>query len=230
VSHSVRFRDPAGHSRRKVFVRKVDAARWLAENVGLSPSRIRNAAQVLGQILDAAAAGRLHRNPAQGLRRPRIVEREMTILSAAELERLACQIADPYGMLVRFIGWTGSRIGEAAALRVGRLDVLGRRVDVVEAATEVNGRLAWGPTKTGERRTVPLPHFLAERLGAYLVDRPHDPDDLVFTMPQGGPLRASKGGERYFRPAAASAGLPEASASTISGTPRRHWRSGRTPR
>jgi hypothetical protein len=38
---------------------------------GLSPSRVRNAAQVLGQILDAAVAGgRLHRNPAQGLRRP----------------------------------------------------------------------------------------------------------------------------------------------------------------
>ena len=208
VSYSVRFRDPAGHSRRKVFARKVDAARWLAENeaarnrgawvdpaagrdrlgewaerwfsstvalrpgtrrtyrllldhqilphlggvplasidplavhewqaglvaAGLSPSRIRNAAQVLGQILDAAVAGgRLHRNPAQGLRRPRIVEREMTFLSAAELERLASQITDPYGVLVRFLGWTGLRIGEAAALRVGRLDLLGRRVEVVE--------------------------------------------------------------------------------------------------
>jgi hypothetical protein len=32
VSYSVRFRDPAGHSRRKVYTRKADAARWLAEN------------------------------------------------------------------------------------------------------------------------------------------------------------------------------------------------------
>jgi integrase len=285
ISYSVRFRDPTGHSRRKVFARKVDAARWLAENEatrnrgawvdpaagrdrlgewaerwfsstvalrpgtrrtyrllldnqilphlggaplasidplavhewqaglvagGLSPSRIRNAAQVLGQILDAAVAGgRLHRNPAQGLRRPRIIEREMTFLSAAELERLASQIADPYGVLVRFLGWTGLRIGEAAALQVGRLDLLARRVEVVEAATEVNGRLAWGPTKTGERRAVPLPHFLASQLGAYLADRPHGPDALVFGMPQGGPLRASKWGERYFRPAVRAAGLPE---------------------
>jgi integrase len=116
---------------------------------GLSPSRIRNAAQVLGQILDAVSGGRLHRNPAQGLRRPRIVEREMTFLSAAELERLASQIPDPYRVLVRFLGWTGLRIGEAAALRVRRLDLLARRVEVIEAATEVNGRLAWGPTKTG---------------------------------------------------------------------------------
>jgi len=177
---------------------------------GLSPSRIRNAAQVLGQILDAAVAGgRLHRNPAQGLRRPRVVEREMTFLSAAELERLAFQVADPYGVLVRFLGWTGLRVGEAAALRVGRLDLLARRVEVVEAATEVNGRLVWGPTKTGERRTVPLPHFLADQLGAYLADRPHSPGDLVFTMPGGGPLRASKWGERYFRPAVRVASLPE---------------------
>ena len=73
----------------------------------------------------------------------------------------------------------------------------------------MNGRLAWGPTKTGERRTVPLPHFLAEQLGADLADRPHSPGDLVFTMPAGGPMRASRWGERYFRPAVAAAGLPE---------------------
>jgi hypothetical protein len=35
----------------------------------------------------------------------------MTFLSAAELERLASQIPDPYGVLVRFLGWTGLRIG-----------------------------------------------------------------------------------------------------------------------
>jgi integrase len=198
---------------------------------GLSPSRIRNAAQVLGQILDAAVAGgRLHRNPAQGLRRPRIIEREMTFLTAAELERLASQIEDPYRVLVRFLGWTGLRIGEAAALRVGRLDLLARRVEVAEAATEVNGRLAWGPTKTGERRTVPFPHFLADQLGTYLADRPHAPDDLVFTMPAGGPLRASKwgsgtSGRRWRRP-----GSPKASASMTFGTLRRLWRSERTPR
>ena len=68
----------------------------------------------------------------------------MTFLSAAELEHLASKIADPYGVVVRFLGWTGLRIGEAAALRVGRLDLLARRIEVVEAATEVNGWLAWG--------------------------------------------------------------------------------------
>jgi hypothetical protein len=59
----------------------------------------------------------------------------MTFLSAAAPERLASHITDPYGVLVRFLGWAGLRIGEAAALRVRRLDQLARRVEVVEAAT-----------------------------------------------------------------------------------------------
>ena len=50
---------------------------------------------------------------------------------------------------------------------------------------------------------------MAGALGAYLADRPHSPSDLVFTMPAGGPLRASKWGERYFRPAVRATGLPE---------------------
>ena len=42
----------------------------------------------------------------------------------------------------------------------------------------VGGRA--GVTKTYERRTVRLPRFLCEQVGAYLADRPHAPDDLVF--------------------------------------------------
>jgi integrase len=122
----------------------------------------------------------------------------MTFLSAAELERLASQIAEPYGVLVRFLGWTGLRIGEAAALRVGRLDLLGRRVEVVEAATEVNGP------------TVPTiwcsPCPAAGRCGP----------------PSGASGTSAR---RWRRP-----GWLRASASMTSGTPRRPWRSGRTPR
>jgi hypothetical protein len=63
----------------------------------------------------------------------------MTFLSAAELERLAFQIADPYAALVRFLGWTGLRIGKRRPFGWGGWDLLARRVEVVEAATEVNG-------------------------------------------------------------------------------------------
>jgi integrase len=183
---------------------------WLAGLVegGLSPSRTRNAHQVLGQVLASAVeAGRLVRNPASGVRLPRIVQREMTFLDGAQVERLAETIQTPYGVLVRFAAWTGLRAGELAALRVRRLDLLRGACDVVDNATEVDGRLVWGTTKGHDRRTVRLPRFLADELGAYLGGRPHGPDDLVFTMPQGGPLRESKFLERYLKPAAADAGL-----------------------
>ena len=43
------------------------------------------------------------------------------------------------------------------------------------------GIWSWGGVKTHEARTVRLPRSIAEELGGYLVDRPHGPEDLVFT-------------------------------------------------
>ncbi|HEX8135343.1 MAG TPA: tyrosine-type recombinase/integrase [Actinomycetes bacterium] len=61
-----------------------------------------------------------------------------------------------------------------------------------------------------QRRTVRLPRFLCEQLGAYLADRPNGPDDLVFTMARGGPLRQSMVSTRLFKPAVRAAGLDPA--------------------
>jgi integrase len=184
---------------------------WLAALVEaeLSPSRIRNAHQVLSQVLTTAVeANRLARNPAKGVRLPRIVRRDMHFLTAGQVEQLAAAITAPFPLLVRFGAYTGLRAGELAALRVGRLDLLRGTCEVVESATEVDNKLVWGVTKTYERRTVRLPRFLCEQVGAYLADRPHAPNDLVFTMLQGGPLREPKFAERYFKPAARAARLP----------------------
>ena len=65
-----------------------------------------------------------------------------------------------------------------------------------------------GPTKTYARRTVHLPRFLCDQLAAYLAERPHGPDELVSTAPQGGPVREQKFVAGIFKPAAARAGLP----------------------
>jgi integrase len=284
VSYSVRYRDPAGHSRRKVFDRKVDAQRWLAENEaakvrgawvdpaagrerfrdwaerwyattaalrpttrhdyrtlldrqvlpafggarladpdtlavrewlaglvggGLSAKRARKAHQVLAQVLDAAVdGGKLGRNVAAGVKLPKVQRREMHFLEAAQVEQLADAIDPRYTTLVRFATYTGLRPCEMVALRVGRIDLLRGTVRVAEAAPEVRGRLEWGGVKTHEARTVRLPRFLCDELGAYLADRPHGPDDLVFTAPLGGPLRESKFVPGYFKPAVRAIGLP----------------------
>jgi hypothetical protein len=65
-----------------------------------------------------------------------------------------------------------------------------------------------GGVKTHEARTVRLPRSLAAEVGAYLADRPHGPDDLVFTAPLGGPLRESTFVPGYFKPAARAPGHP----------------------
>jgi integrase len=159
----------------------------------LSPSRVRNAHQVLSQILAAGVeGGRIARNPAAGVRLPRIVRRDMHFLTAPQVEDLAAAIDPRYELLVRFAAYTGLRAGELVALRARHLNLLRGRCEVGESATEVDGRLVWGPTKTYARRTVPLPRFLCEQLAAYLAERPHGPEDLVFTAPQGGPMREQK--------------------------------------
>ena len=184
---------------------------WLAGLVsrGLSPSRAKHAYYVLYAVLEAAIqAGALVRNPAAGVRAPRSHSREMHFLSAAEVERLAEAIVPPYGVLVRFAAYTGLRAGEIAALRVKRLDLLRGTVRVVEAASEVGGRLIAGPTKTHAERTVRLPRFLRDELAAYLASRPRDRDAFVFTAPKGGPLRHHNFYQRQFCPALVRACLP----------------------
>ena len=66
-----------------------------------------------------------------------------------------------------------------------------------------------GPTKTDERRIVQLPRFLVELLAEHLAGQPHGPEDLVFTVPQGGPLRERRFLHGQLKPAAGRAGLPE---------------------
>jgi integrase len=185
---------------------------WVAGLVegGLSPSRVRNAHQVLSQVLASGVqGGRIVSNPAAGVRLPRLVRREMHFLTARQVEDLAATIDARYRLLVRFAAYTGLRAGELAALRVRHLNLLRGRCEVVESVTDVDGRLVWGPTKTYAHRTVHLPRFLCEQLAAYLAERPHGPDDLVFTAPQGGPLREQKFVAGIFKPAAARAGLPQ---------------------
>jgi integrase len=92
-----------------------------------------------------------------------------------------------YEALILFLGWSGLRFGEAAALWVGKVDTGRRRIRVEESVTEVGGRLVFGPPKTHESRTVILPQFVMTRIAPLLEGKGRD--DLVFTAPQGGPLR-----------------------------------------
>jgi len=161
-------------------------------------------------VLDAAVdANRLAVNHAAGVRGlPRRPEVEMHFLTEVEVEHLAEAMDTRYSTLVRLGAYTGLRPGEILGLKVKRLNLVRGTARVAEALTEVNGKLTWGTPKTHERRTVRLPRFLCEEVGAYLASRPSGPEDLLFTAPRGGPIREHKLMERYFKPATKRTGLP----------------------
>jgi len=108
--------------------------------------------------------------------------------------------------LILMAGFTGLRWGELAALHREHLDLLRGSVDVRYSVSEVNGHIEEVGTKTGERRTVPLPKFLCDVLLEHLGQF-SSPDGHVFASPEGGPLRRQNFYSRYFKPALGRAGL-----------------------
>jgi integrase len=199
-------------------VSHADVQAWVSRlTAGRSASTARKAHRVLSLILSLAVRdGRLAKNPADGIGLPREPQNDRRYLTHQQVRELAAACADPaetvakrrserghasadYELVALFLAYTGVRFGEMAALRVRRLDPLKRRVEIAEAVTSVNGALVWGTPKGHAIRWVSVPRFVAERLGEHVAGRA--PDDLVFTSPQGEPLRAGNFRRDVFTPA-----------------------------
>ena len=191
---------------------------------GAAAGTVRNVRDATRLIFDLAVrSGIVKTNPVKGAKAPRSRPNEMVFLDADQVAALADAIIEPpvmrrrrmqdkpnypeYGLLVRFAAWTGLRAGEIVALRVGKLDLMRRRVEVSESAAEAHGKLTYGPTKTYARRSVPILAPLADELTVHVAGR--KPTDFVFEAPDGGPIRHSNWYPRHFKPAAARAGLSD---------------------
>jgi integrase len=204
---------PAFSGRQVASIQQVDVQRFVSQmiNRGAAPGTVATARKVLRLVFGAAmGSGAIRSNPCDGVRLPRSPKEEMAFLTAEEVERLATTIRFPYGTLIRFAAYTGLRAGEIGALRAGRLELLQGRVQVAESVIEVEGHgLVFGPTKTYERRSVPLIPSLRDELGVLLAGRAQEADAFVFTAPDGGPLRHKNFYRRFFKPAVTAAGLSE---------------------
>jgi integrase len=108
--------------------------------------------------------------------------------------------------MVLFLAYTGLRWGEMAALRVHRIDFLRRRVLLAESATQVAGRMTFGPTKGHERREVPLPRFLIDDLARQVGGR--CAGDLVFVGERGAVMRSQTFQRTALTEAAQMLGIP----------------------
>jgi len=118
---------------------------------------------------------------------------------------MARLVGPDWDLLVRFLAYTGLRWGEVAALRIARIDLDRQRAVVAESVSPVKGVLTWGATKGHERREVAIPQFLVPALEAAIRGRA--PDELVFTGPRGGVLRAQTFQRAALVPAAEEMGL-----------------------
>ena len=189
-----------------------DVKAWVA-GLPLSASRVKQAYQVLSMMLDLAVEdGRLSRNPARPAHGkvkgmlPTIPRKSVRkYLTPQQLEALADASGDAR-VLILTLGYTGLRWGEASALRVKDVDILGRRLHVRQAVSDVKGELVFGTPKSHAMRSVPITGSLAAELQERILGR--SADAPLFPAPEGGWLYLRNFRYRDFDPAVKKAGLP----------------------
>jgi integrase len=180
---------------------------WVSDmtSSGLSGSTVRQAHRVFSLLLETAVRSkRLSSNPAIGVKLPRAGKPEKTFLTHEQVTALA-DAAGESRTVILVLAFCGLRWGELAALRVGRIDTMRRRISVAESVTEPDGKLIWGDPKNHQRRSVPIPKFLVDELDVLKAGK--GPKDLMFTGAHGGVLRNGNFRRDVFNPAAVKAGL-----------------------
>lgn len=198
---------------------------WVAELAasGMSAGHVRKVHGVLSGVLARAVRDRrLPSNPATGVDLPREVEERRKYLTAGQVAMLASSASElpadrprrstdesfeQYRLVILVLCYCGLRWSELAGLKVSRLDLMRRRIDVAEAVTEVNGRLEWGTPKSHEARSVPIPRYFVDDLARHIAGRA--PTDLVFTSPDGQVMRNRNARRAWFNRAAAEIGEPD---------------------
>lgn len=188
-------------------IRHADVQSWLSQ-LHKSATLVIRCHGILAKILDNAVKDRLlSANPARGVNLPRKVKKEHTYLSHEQVHALAGEAKYPLVVLV--LAYTGLRWGEFTGLRVRDVNLLRRRLNVVQNAVEVGDEVVVGTPKTHERRSVPFPAFLGKDVEAQMQGKA--PDDLLFPGDDGGFLRrtgTSKTSRGWFVGALSRAGLP----------------------
>ncbi|MDI3312927.1 MAG: site-specific integrase [Mycobacterium sp.] len=148
----------------------------------------------------AVRDGAIHRNPAAGIRLPKIQGNDPRPLTHDELWRLAGHLEDSRDrLLVLVAGYCGLRWGELAALRWSDVDFGKNTLRVSRAYSEEAPRGELSPVKDHQARTVPIPQVVSEELRRYGAQR--EPEALVFPSANGTPLRNRNWRRDVFDPA-----------------------------
>ena len=143
-----------------ISVRPSEVRAWCADLARTqSPATARHSLGVLRRVLDYAVQdGAIPRNPATGIRLPKVQGNEPQPLTHTELWQLAEQFDSRRDrVLIVVAGYCGLRWGELAALRWTDIDLDLRRLRVSRAYSEEAPRGEMSPVKDHQARTVPIP-------------------------------------------------------------------------
>lgn len=182
----------------------------------LSARSIRNIMKVvLKGIFDYAVSnGWIGENPVDRVTVPKIVsDDDMVFLSVREVELLADEaekIGKPVdGLLVRWQAYTGCRIGESLALKVGDVDADKRRARIGRTWTDDgHGGSMLGTPKNGKARNIAIPRFLMPQIKAQMNGM--GDDDWLFRATRGGNVWTNTWRTRIWNKAVKAAGMEDA--------------------
>ena len=191
--------------------------RWISDLTNrYSPARVKKAGTVYNQVLNWAVADQLiPTNPMQRAQQlskgsfyPKPgVKAEIFFLSKDQVRALANAI-EQHSLMILVLAFTGVRFGEITALQVKDIDLLGKRINVQRAWSDVGGHLEEAPPKSGKARSIPLTQELTGLLGKHLATLER-PTSLVFTGQKGGPLTHGVWNRRFLGPAKKRLGLTD---------------------
>jgi len=174
----------------------------------LAPKTVRNMHACLRTVLTQGKTwGIIRVNPAQGVRLPRKKARKPPVLLAKQdIRRVIDALPEPTKSIVTLMVVGSLRIGEVTALRWERIQP--DRIEIVERFYE--GEFDDTKTDAG-RRSIPFDsHGILRAVldATWQRSKYREPDDLVFTNADGGPVNRRNLLRRHLKPTVKKLGLP----------------------
>jgi integrase len=208
-----RHLSPTFDARPLADIREPHVRRWRKNllDAGVSAVTVAKAYRLLKAVFNTAVDdGLIRRNPCRIKGAGQEKSAERPVLTVPQVHTLAAVTDERYRVLVLLAAFTSLRWGELAALRRSDIDAQARTVRVTRQLNERDGGgFSFGPPKSEAGvRVVAIPELITPDLAAHIMNyaRPGD-DGLIFTSPDGGPLRHTNFRRRFWVPALAAAGL-----------------------
>jgi integrase len=194
-------------------IREPQVRRWRKGllDAEVSEVTVAKAYRLLKAIMNTAVDdGLIRRNPCRIKGASQETSPERPVLTVAQVYALADAIDPQYRTLVLLATFGSLRWGELAALRRKDIDLSARTIRVERQLTEITGQgLTFGPPKSAAgHRAVPLPGMILTDLIDHLSQHVQAGNDaLIFTSPEGTPLRHGNFTRRAWQPAIKETGM-----------------------